>query len=632
MSSYLNNDTTTSSSSIDFNLNNLTGGNNVSSFFDTEVEQRDTIDKGNVYYKLKSKAFGVDESIESKRKRAQSLGELPVENNSSDRSSNNNNSNSGRNNNHHHHYGNIVESPAEDSYSLLRVSSRENVDIENLKNEEIDLDDSPIGWYRVIQHGGVILRTDIDLLEGSWVTRLPYNSTVYVTLQRGQRISLSKPIYGWASLENHDGEKLFEKLHQDSREPSPDVDISPYLKIQKKWSKRSSTMSRNNLSICSLASRASTISVGRKSFMNDVDTICETSSNMDLEPICEMDSINGTSDTTSNRHQMIRVLTGITPTVLEEFSFPDSDIKIRTKKKSRNAPPAIMMSHSTIDYKIPAQSFTIDKDQITLKEINIKSRKETDLQEVSVTYFGPNSTVYLVNHKVTQKKYALKALDVSQSIHRKEIVHEFKTLKTYKHKNIVELFDIHWSPKYSAVCFLLEWMDQGSLHEILKTHGPLPNDRILSISKDVLCGLEYLHGFGCIHNDIKPANILLHNGVAKISDFGISRNINDTNKELIQSGTFIYMSPERLEGKDYNMSADIWSFGLLLYELIKGISFYDSDLNMAVIVSIVCSGDLPDLSNEENGIIRDMINKCCVREKSSRITASELIKMLTLHK
>jgi len=171
-------------------------------------------------------------------------------------------------------------------------------------------------------------------------------------------------------------------------------------------------------------------------------------------------------------------------------------------------------------------------------------------------------------------------------------------------------------------------MDQGSLHEILKVHGPLPDSRVKSVGHDVLCGLEYLHSFGCIHNDIKPSNILLHNGVAKISDFGVSRNINDKKSELMQSGTFVYMSPERLEGRDYDTSADIWSFGLVMYELIKGASYYDSDLNQAIIVSVVCSGDLPDLSDEECGIINDLVVKCCVREKSSRATASILKKML----
>jgi serine/threonine protein kinase len=118
-------------------------------------------------------------------------------------------------------------------------------------------------------------------------------------------------------------------------------------------------------------------------------------------------------------------------------------------------------------------------------------------------------------------------------------------------------------------------MDGGSLADIICVYQkakiePLIDERILAkVALQILCGLSYMHSNNQIHRDIKPGNILTNiKGQVKISDFGISKELidkEDFSKTFI--GTRSYMSPERVEGENYSFVSDIWSFGLVMYEL-----------------------------------------------------------------
>jgi len=128
------------------------------------------------------------------------------------------------------------------------------------------------------------------------------------------------------------------------------------------------------------------------------------------------------------------------------------------------------------------------------------------------------------------------------------------------------------------VKLVLELMDHGSLDDILKLlegrTAPLIPEPVLSkITQQILNGLMYLHKIKHqVHRDIKPGNILVSSsGACKLSDFGISKELGVT-IGLCNTfvGTMIYMSPERINGKRYSYSSDIWSLGLVLFEIAIG--------------------------------------------------------------
>ena len=138
--------------------------------------------------------------------------------------------------------------------------------------------------------------------------------------------------------------------------------------------------------------------------------------------------------------------------------------------------------------------------------------------------------------------------------------------------HIVSMYDAFMDKKSQSVNLVLEYMDGGSLQDIVDTGGCDSEPVLANISARVLSGLAFLHKNRQIHRDIKPSNLLInHLGNVKISDFGIVKDLNDeaTAAETF-TGTFTYMSPERISGAKYGYSSDIWSLGLTVMTVALG--------------------------------------------------------------
>ncbi|WP_071128776.1 serine/threonine-protein kinase [Varibaculum massiliense] len=145
-----------------------------------------------------------------------------------------------------------------------------------------------------------------------------------------------------------------------------------------------------------------------------------------------------------------------------------------------------------------------------------------------------------------------------------------------RHQNIVEVYDLVQTPEYMAI--IMEYTDGGDLGELLKKRGTLlPLDAVY-YCMGIAAGLSPIHHAGIVHRDLKPSNILLKRQggylVPKIADFGLARWI-DPRYEIQttkRSGTPYYMAPEMIEGKGVSSKTDIYSLGMILYELLCGIT------------------------------------------------------------
>ena len=205
------------------------------------------------------------------------------------------------------------------------------------------------------------------------------------------------------------------------------------------------------------------------------------------------------------------------------------------------------------------------------------------LKELGSGAFG---RVYLVEHKKTNVKYAVKALDKRNKSNLDQKAYfqrEIEVMYKLNHSNIVKLYG-HFEDNIYCY-FLMEYIPKGNLY------GLMPKDKkkrintkvIASIIKDIISGLYYLHNMNppIIHRDIKPENILLGEGlIAKITDFGWSNYIIGGIKRTTMCGTPIYLAPEIIKEEGHNEKVDIWCVGVLLFELVTGsLPFKGNDLD-----------------------------------------------------
>lgn len=190
---------------------------------------------------------------------------------------------------------------------------------------------------------------------------------------------------------------------------------------------------------------------------------------------------------------------------------------------------------------------------------------------------GGFGTVYKVWDDYTDRYKALKIIH-KHFYSDKEVIsdlkQEAKILMNLRSEHVVRLWDIHL--KGATKYIDMEYIEQGDLVD-LKLSYPgkkIPEEKVIELTKQMVNGMKYIHDNNVIHKDIKPQNIMLtKNGIVKIMDFGISETFRSSMsriKETSRSGTPAYMSPEQLIGKDVGKESDIWSFGVMLYELLSG--------------------------------------------------------------
>ena len=231
---------------------------------------------------------------------------------------------------------------------------------------------------------------------------------------------------------------------------------------------------------------------------------------------------------------------------------------------------------------------------------------------------------------------AIKSIKLYDKNTRNQFKNDLKVLlgSSNQCENIISFYGAFFTE--GNVKILLEFMNIGSLDKILrdikkKKFSPpcIPESILSKITKQILLGLRYLHKEKHqIHRDIKPANILMNSsGVVKLTDFGISRSLENNQ---IYSKTFVgsrsYMSPERITGKKYSYSSDIWSVGSVIYELATGKEPYGEGDDFLTQITKIVENDEPRLDNNIfSKELCDFIEKTVKKEQENRADVDELL-------
>ncbi|KAK9142014.1 hypothetical protein Syun_011414 [Stephania yunnanensis] len=268
-----------------------------------------------------------------------------------------------------------------------------------------------------------------------------------------------------------------------------------------------------------------------------------------------------------------------------------------------------------------------------VKELDFEFLLE-DLETIKVIGKGSGGVVQLVRHKWVGRLFALKVIQMNiQEEVRKQIVQELKINQAAQCSHVVVCH--HSFYHNGAISLVLEYMDRGSLADVIRQVKTILEPYLAVVCKQVLLGLVYLHNERhVIHRDIKPSNLLVNQkGEVKITDFGVSAMLGSSmGQRDTFVGTYNYMSPERISGSTYDYSSDIWSLGLVILECAIGRfpyiqsedqqswpSFYEL---LDAIVGKPPPSAPPDQFSPE---FCSFISSCIQKDPRDRMSSSELL-------
>ena len=247
---------------------------------------------------------------------------------------------------------------------------------------------------------------------------------------------------------------------------------------------------------------------------------------------------------------------------------------------------------------------------------------------------GGMANVYLAEDLILERKVAVKmmALDFQEDEQNlRRFQREALSTTELDHPNIVNIYDVG---EGSQPYIVMEYIDGMDLKEYILENHPIPYHKAIQIMSQILDGIAYAHKNNVIHRDIKPHNILIcHDGHVKITDFGIAvalsqNSITQTNSLL---GSVQYISPEQARGNIVTKQSDIYSLGIVLYELLAGTVPFDGESAVSIALKHFQT-EMPSLSELDSRLpqaLENVVLKATAKEIQNRYeTADEMKKDL----
>jgi tetratricopeptide (TPR) repeat protein/predicted Ser/Thr protein kinase len=242
---------------------------------------------------------------------------------------------------------------------------------------------------------------------------------------------------------------------------------------------------------------------------------------------------------------------------------------------------------------------------------------------------GGMGAVYKAHDLELEREVALKVIRPELASDR-EVLHRFKQelilARQVGDRNVIRIFDLGEAEKIKFIT--MEYVEGESLHSILRQRGKLDVAEAVNIMEQVASGLAAVHREGIIHRDLKPGNIMRDkNGRVVVMDFGLARSlVNDgMTRTGAMLGTVEYMSPEQAQGKELTASSDVFTFGLILYQLLTGTTPFHAE---SVIASLLMRAQqravpLSDIDRLIPGLLSNIVAKCLETDPARRYQNAE---------
>ncbi|XP_009623495.1 serine/threonine-protein kinase STY17-like isoform X2 [Nicotiana tomentosiformis] len=210
----------------------------------------------------------------------------------------------------------------------------------------------------------------------------------------------------------------------------------------------------------------------------------------------------------------------------------------------------------------------------------------------------------------------------------KEFSQEVFIMRKIRHKNVIQF--IGACTRSPNLCIVTEFMSGGSIYNFLhKQKGAFKLPTLFKAAADVSKGMNYLHQNKIIHRDLKTANLLMdEHGVVKVGDFGVARVQAQTGVMTAETGTYRWMAPEVIEHRPYDHKADVFSFGIVLWELLTGEIPYACLTPLQAAIGVVQQGLRPTIPEHAHPKLVELLQKCWQQDPTQRPDFSEILDIL----
>lgn len=240
---------------------------------------------------------------------------------------------------------------------------------------------------------------------------------------------------------------------------------------------------------------------------------------------------------------------------------------------------------------------------------------------------GGMSTVYLAEDSILNRKVAIKAIRIpagEKETTIKSFEREVHNLTQLSHNNIVNVFDV--TENDENFFLVMEYIQGLTLSEYIKQHKPLDVQTVLNFTKQIIDGIKHAHDNQIVHRDIKPQNILVdENQTLKILDFGIAKALSETTMTQTNHvlGTVQYLSPEQARGESTDNGTDIYSIGVVLYEMLVGKPPFSGETAVGIAIKHI-QDPMPNATDKRSDIpqaLSNVVLKATEKDKADRYLA-----------
>ena len=271
-------------------------------------------------------------------------------------------------------------------------------------------------------------------------------------------------------------------------------------------------------------------------------------------------------------------------------------------------------------------------DIVTLKPGDVIEGRYKFIEKIGKGAFG---TVLLMEDTVVEERLILKFLNpnvASDEEMMKRFVHELRYSRKITHKNVIRIYDFLYIRGNYAIS--MEYFPSHTLGGEIVNEKPVALKRAVKFAVDIATGMAVAHQAGIVHRDLKPANVLIDNDLLlKIVDFGVAAAQTQGDTQLTKTGYVIgspkYMAPEQILGKKVDERADIYSLGVIMYEMFSGVPPYSRGDHMSVMYQHVQGKARPpiEINKDLPMELNNLVMKCMSLDKAKRAQSMDELRL-----